>query len=139
MSLPFLGSVIRLSPNELSFSSVESWKDIYGSSPGKHISPKSGFYDIYGAGFASTCIGSERDPAVHQKVKRSLAAAFTNKALGDQESIIHDSIDRFLERVENLSSASGGINLTEWYGMVAFDLLGEMAFGESFGSIQDGK
>jgi len=72
-------------------------------------------------------------------MKRSLAAAFSNKALGDQEFIIHDSIDQFLERIENLSSSSGDINLTEWYGMVAFDVLGEMAFGESFGSIQDGK
>lgn len=128
-----------MSPNELSFSSVESWKDIYGSPPGKLPFLKSGFYDIYGAGFASTCIGSERDPAIHQRMKRSLAAAFSNKALGDQESIIHDSVDRFLERIQNLGSSSKGINLTEWYGMVAFDILGEMAFGESFGSIQDGK
>ena len=32
-----------------------------------------------------------------------------------------------------------GLSLTEWYEMVAFDVLGEMAFDESFCCIERGK
>lgn len=32
----------------------------------------------------------------------------------------------------------GGVDLTEWFEMVAFDVLGEMAFGEGFGCVENG-
>lgn len=33
---------------------------------------------------------------------------------------------------------SEGLNMTKWYEMVAFDIFGELALGESFYSIEDG-
>lgn len=72
-------------------------------------------------------------------MKRSLAPAFSSKALSEQEPSIQHSVDRFVEKIGSLGGSSKGINLTVWYGMVAFDILGEMAFGESFGSMQHGQ
>lgn len=72
-------------------------------------------------------------------MKRSLAGMFSAKALYEQESIIQEVIDRFIARVGQLGDSKGGLNMTDWYEMVAFDLLGEMAFGESFGSIESGE
>ncbi|CAO1604330.1 hypothetical protein XANCAGTX0491_007889 [Xanthoria calcicola] len=77
------GVVFRVSPNELSFSSVRSWKDVYGPRPDQACFPKSDFYDIFGAGFKSGCIGSERDPVRHSQMKRLLAPAFSRKALAE--------------------------------------------------------
>ena len=125
----------------MSFASVASWKAIYGhSSPGTQQPIKSEFYDIYGSGFRSLCIGSERNPAKHQKMKKSLAAAFSTKALLEQEEIVTQTIDKFIARVYTEGrSSKRGVNLTKWFEMVSFDILGEMAFGESFGSIESGK
>lgn len=133
------GSVFRVSPNELSFSSASSWKAIYGPWPGKEPFVKTEFYDMYGSGFNSLCIGSERNPTNHNRMKRSLAGGFSNKALLEQESIVRKCVDRFIDKIGQLGTNAKGLNMTKWYEMIAFDVLGEMAFGESFNCIEDGK
>lgn len=129
-----------MSPNELSFASVTSWKIIYGPQPtGEPAVVKSEFYDMYGAGFSSLCIGSERDPVKHAQMRRVLSSAFSIKVLKDQEDIIMQNIDAFVERIgRDGGPGSKGLNMTKWYEMVAFDILGKMAFGESFHCIETG-
>jgi len=134
-----VGSVVRISPNELSFSSVTSWKAIYGhTAPGKPTLVKSKFYEMYGAGFDSGCIGSERDPKTHNQMKRLLSAAFSTKALSEQEDIVQQCIDGFIDRIGHDGAGPQGLDVSEWYEMVAFDILGEMAFGESFHCVDKG-
>ncbi|KAK8080612.1 Cytochrome P450 [Apiospora hydei] len=112
------GPIVRVAPNELSFASVESWKAIYGHPlPCKEIAPKGPFYEVFAAGFSSKCVGSERDPKKHSKMRRMLNPAFSQRGLLGQEEIIT------------------GV----WYEMNSFDILGEMAFGESFHSLDTGK
>lgn len=136
----FSGPVVRISPNELSFASVESWKAIYGhQTPGNPTPIKSEFYDIYGAGFSSLCIGSERNPRKHGQMRKMLSAAFATKALVEQEAIISKVVDQFITSIGQVEGRdSNGIDMTKWYEMVAFDILGEMAFGESFHCIDTG-
>ncbi|KAK1517728.1 BCL4p [Colletotrichum costaricense] len=134
------GPVVRISPNELSFASVESWKAIYGHrAAGAAPVIKSEFYDIYGAGFKSLCIGSERDPHKHGQMRKMLSAAFSTKMLLDQEDIITKTVDAFVHRLGEDRFRTEGLNMTKWYEMIAFDSLGEMAFGESFHSVKAGK
>lgn len=133
------GSVVRISPNELSFSSATSWKAIYGhTAAGKPTLVKSKFYEMYGAGFDSGCIGSERDPKTHGRMKRLLSAAFSTKALSEQEDIVQQCIGNFVDRIGRDGAGPKGLNVSEWYEMVAFDILGEMAFGESFHCVDKG-
>lgn len=48
--------------------------------------------------------------------------------------------DSFVEKVGPLSREDKkGLNITEWFEMNSFDLLGEMAFGQSFGCISGGR
>lgn len=135
-----IGPVVRISPNELSFASVPSWKDIYGHAVGgRQTMTKSEFYDIYGSGCGSLCIGSERDPKKHAHMKKTLSAAFSTKALQQQESIVQNCVDGFLLRLGADGTSIQGLNMTKWFEMVAFDILGEMAFGESFHCVETGK
>ena len=72
MMLMYLGPIFRVSPNELSFASANSWKSIYGHpGAGKPTLVKSEFYNMYGAGFDSLCVGSERDPKVRLSARYS--------------------------------------------------------------------
>lgn len=139
-----IGDVVRVAPNELSFCSVESWKGIYGHVSAQRTKPmvKSEFYDMYGSGYCSLCIGSERDPARHRRMKQTLTAAFSTKALLEQESIVHSCVNQFVDAIGRASDGSPGdkgVDVTKWYEMLAFDILGEMAFGESFNCIKDGQ
>lgn len=131
-----------MSPNELSFASVKSWKGVYGPwPPGQPVFPKSAFYDIFGAGFDTGCIGSERDPAEHARMRRFLAPAFSTKALSGQEDVVQGCVDAFCARLRTAGGCTlkDGLDMTAWYEMLAFDILGEMAFGESFHCIEDGR
>ena len=94
---------------------------------------------MYGAGFATPCVGSERDPTEHSRKKRSLTSAFSMKALSEQETIVHRCVDGFITKIGEEGGAKGGLNMTEWCDMVSFDILGEMAFGESFGCVESCK
>jgi len=133
------GKVFRVSPNELSFASGASYKSIYGPSTKGQVFHKSEFYAIFGAGFESGCIGSERDPATHARMKRLLAPAFSNSALLKQESVIQRCVDEFVDRMYTAGGTTEkGLNMTDWYEMLAFDILGEMAFGESFDCVKTG-
>ncbi|CAJ0553060.1 Ff.00g115720.m01.CDS01 [Fusarium sp. VM40] len=135
-----LGPIIRVSPNELSFSSVESWKDIYGhATQGRQTMAKSEFYDMYGSGFESSCIGSERDPRKQSGMKKTLSGAFSTKALSQQECIVQNCVDGFVRRLGQDGCFKQGLNMTKWFEMIAFDILGEMAFGETFHCIETGK
>lgn len=132
--------MFRVSPNELSFASVDSWQAIYGFPPsGQNHLIKSEFYDIFGAGFQVPCIGSERSPSEHSRKKRTLAAVFSTKALTAQEHIVQRCWDDFVAKIGQVSQRSPqGINVAKWFEMAAFDVLGEMAFGESFGCVENG-
>lgn len=136
-----LGPIVRVAPNELSFNSVESWKAIYGNTiPDKPMPVKSSFYDIYGAGFRKLCIGSERNPQKHAEMRKMLSPAFSQRSLLEQEIIISGVVDQFVRLIgERAPFDSKGINMTKWFEIVTFDILGEMAFGESFGGLDRGE
>lgn len=138
--LTHTGTVFRVSPNELSFASVESWKAIYGNPPpGQQHCTKSDFYDVFSAGYDSKCIGSEREPKQHARMKKHLTVAFSTKALMEQEDIIQRCVDAMIEKLEKLGSSPAGLDMRHWYEMIAFDILGEMAFGETFHCIENGE
>ena len=71
-------------------------------------------------------------------MKRSLAGGFSNKALLEQEQTVQGCVDKFINKIEQAATGKQGLNMTDWYEMLAFDVLGEMAFGESFHCIDDG-
>ena len=93
---------------------------------------------MYGSAYESLCIGSERDPQNHARMKKSLTNAFSTKSLLDQEKIIHQCVDGFVGKIGTYAQREESINLTDWAEMIAFDILGEMAFGETFHSIENG-
>ncbi|KAI1419708.1 cytochrome P450 [Xylaria sp. FL1777] len=134
------GPIVRVAPNELSFASVESWKAIYGHPlPGKQIAPKGPFYEVFAAGFNSKCVGSERDAKKHSAMRKMLNPAFSQRGLLEQEEIISGVINKFVRIIgERAGPGSEGINMTRWFEMNSFDILGEMAFGESFHSLDTG-
>ncbi|KAI3338273.1 cytochrome P450 [Ustulina deusta] len=128
------GPIVRVAPNEVSFNTAESWKDIYASRKTQKTFIKSGFYD--GGSFAGRgvhSIVSERQPQVHAEMRHYLSSAFSDRALNEQEDLISQSIDKF---VELLPKQPDDWDLTKGYEMLTFDIIGDLAFGESFGAIE---
>lgn len=47
-------------------------------------------------------------------------------------------VDLFLSQVGRYATGLKGGNMVDWYTWVAFDIIGDLAFGEPFGSLDDG-
>ncbi|KIA75976.1 cytochrome P450 [Aspergillus ustus] len=128
------GPVVRIAPNELSFNSTQAWKDIHGFRPGHKTFIKSDFYD--GGSFADRVhsIVSERDPTAHGEMRRFLAHAFSDHSLLEQEDLIAKTVDRFIEQVG--VRGEKGFDFCKGADMMTFDVIGDLAFGETFGGVE---
>ncbi|KAI1866811.1 uncharacterized protein JN550_007358 [Neoarthrinium moseri] len=133
------GDVVRIAPNELSFSSVQSYFDIYGHAGSKSRAEgrflKTEFYDL-----GAPRINTVRDPVVHARQRKALSHAFSAKALRDQEDVVQQYVDLFVKQLTRLGSAGKkAIEATEAYNWLTFDIIGDLAFGESFNAVADAK
>jgi hypothetical protein len=141
------GPIVRTAPNELSFNSTQSWRDIYGQRQGHKTFLKSEFYD--GGPFSNYgiySIVSERDVEVHAQQRRYVSHAFSDRSLSEQEKLIADKIDQFVriagERGNpGLLQKTGqrGWDIGKVYEMMTFDIIGDLAFGETFGGLDSGR
>jgi cytochrome P450 len=133
------GPVVRTAPNELSFSSTQSWKDIYGFRQGHRTFVKSPFYD--GGSFADQAhsIVSERDPVEHGRMRKYLSHAFSDRSLKEQEILVSEIVDLFIEQVGKKGSGPEGTEMVMWFNLTTFDIIGNLAFGESFDGVKSGR
>jgi cytochrome P450 len=129
---------VRVAPNELSFNTAQSWRDIYGPRKGHATFVKSKFYD--GGNFANQAhsIVSERDPAKHAEMRKYLSSAFSDRSLKEQEYLVSDVIDRFIMQIERRGASPGGVDMTLWFNLMTFDVIGKLAFGKDFGGLDSG-
>ncbi|KAG0133146.1 cytochrome P450 [Tuber indicum] len=118
----------------LSFSSASSWRDIYGHSYSRKQFPKSHFYS-----FGARHLISERDPQKHSEMKRKLSHGFSAKALLEQEDIVQGYVDKLTGQINVYATGPEGDEMVKWHNFFTFDLIGDLAFGESFGSLNDAK
>ncbi|KAK4983977.1 Ascochitine biosynthesis cluster transcriptional regulator [Elasticomyces elasticus] len=130
-------AVVRTAPSELSFATAQSWKDIYGFRPGHKTFIKSDFYD--GGSFAGLThsIVSERDPVMHGMMRKYLSHAFSDRALTEQEALVAKTIDKFVVQIGK--TGDKGLDIGQGFVMMTFDIIGDLAFGETFGGIASGQ
>ena len=137
MSLLPLGPVVRIAPNELSFSTYTSFQTLHSHKTSRSFL-KSPLYDAFINGSEPSLIGV-RDPIEHGKRKRFLSHAFSSKALSDHVPTIQYYSDLFVERMREHGTRPGGMNMTEWFNWFTFDVIGDLAFGESFHCLESGE
>lgn len=134
------GPVVRVAPNELSFNTATSWRDIYGYRSGHLQFRKGDFYDgaafVESTGFRS--IINTRDPIEHGRMHRHLAHAFSEKSVREQEALIAEEVDLFVEKLGQHGKKEQGTDLQRWLNMTTFDITGSLSFGKSFGAVQNG-
>ncbi|RII22602.1 benzoate 4-monooxygenase cytochrome P450 [Alternaria sp. MG1] len=67
-----------------------------------------------------------------------LRDVFSDQYLREQESLISDNIDHFITRIGEKGSSIDGVDIVMWFNLATFDIIGSLAFGESFGGISSG-
>ncbi|KAE9365500.1 cytochrome P450 [Stipitochalara longipes BDJ] len=132
------GEVVRWAPDELSFSSADAWKDIYMPHKAGEIFIKDPDWYLIDDTIRAPIITNIQDPEKHDEHKKILALAFAPKALNQQQDIVLKYVNMLMTAIES-ESRKGPINLVEFYNWVTSDVLGELAFSESFGSVENRK
>lgn len=66
-------------------------------------------------------------------MRRTLAAAFSARAMAAQQPLINGFIDLLIQRLgEQGESGAKSLNMTKWYEWATFYIIGNLALGESF-------
>lgn len=128
------GPVVRLTPNELAFSSPQAWRDIYGhKKTGEPEFPKSElFYRVF-TYLPLAIINADRDE--HALLRRQLSHGFSDRSMKEQEPIIGSYVKLLVQRIrENVDKAPNTpLNMLLWLNWTAFDIIGDLGFGAAGG------
>lgn len=134
------GDIVRLSPNELSFTNATAWKDIYGHHQGHADFPKNPIWMTPGSnGIHSILSANDAD---HSRYRRLLSHAFSDKALREQEYLLLHYIELLMTRLKDQIRASpqskaASVNIVRWLNFTTFDIIGDLSLGESFHCLEN--
>lgn len=146
------GSILRIAPNDLAFSEPDAWKDIYGHRVGaaqgaEEMDKYHTFYRTRGEVLSISSLNHE----YHGRLRRQLAHGFSERALCEQEPLIGSYMTLLVERLrehcvdrEHVDPETGlptqkKLDMKTWYNWTTSDVIGDLVFGESFGSLERAK
>jgi len=149
------GRFVRIAPNELSIADPDAIPIVLGHGTG---TLKSKFYDAFVANFKG--LFSTRDRADHTRKRKIISSTFSQKSILEFEAYITDTMACFLRKMDQLASDPSPIqdhpsahipssvsskedgwkilDILPWFNYLAFDIIGDLAFGERLGMIERG-
>ncbi|KAG1823417.1 cytochrome P450 [Suillus subaureus] len=147
------GTFVRLAPNHISIADPDALQIVYAHGSG---SLKSNFYDA----FVSIHRGlfNTRDRADHSRKRKIVAHVFSQKNVLEFEPSVRLYVGQFMNQWDRLSDEAlknqsgtegeggwfgkGGrlwLDCLPWYNYLAFDIIGDLAFGSPFGMVLNAK
>jgi hypothetical protein len=138
-----IGEIVRVGPNRILVNSIDGLKAIYGSQANTQKSRTYSIVNNY-VGYPSmkTVIKKEE----HVRKRRIFQRALSDRALRTMEHALANKLRLFCElldasivqdRNENTNDRwSDTKDMAEWFGHLAFDIMGDFFFGPSFGVLE---
>lgn len=87
-----------------------------------------------------------RDRAEHSRKRKTISHTFSAKSVGQFEQYMHHNLKELVKQWDRISSLAakekGGyahIDSLQWFNYLAFDIIGDLAFGKPFGMLEKGK
>lgn len=125
------GEFVRVGSNTLSITDSQMMQPAYGS----HANViKADWYD--GAA-PHHSMHTTRDRGLHDRRRRVWAPAFSDKALREYENTVQELNNKFVNRIEGFEGQT--TNVTTWFNLYSFDVMGRLAFGKDYGMIEAGR
>ncbi|KAL4896719.1 cytochrome P450 [Aspergillus ambiguus] len=140
-----LGPVVRISPNHISFTHPDAYKDIYGH--GTSL-VKDDFYSHLGGGNPSMAQATVK--AVHSSKRRSLAHIFSAKEITAMEPRVIKSVEHLCAAIrvkaaggslgpgDKYPVTDGTFDARPWLNMLSYDAVSSMLFSNDFGFLLKG-
>lgn len=85
-----------------------------------------------------------RDRAEHTRKRKIVSHTFSAKSVAQFEPYIHSNLELFVRQLDNLIARStdpdgvADLDCLQWFNYLAFDVIGDLAFGAPFGMLSAG-
>ncbi|KAF2766381.1 cytochrome P450 [Teratosphaeria nubilosa] len=129
------GSVVRISPSEISVSDVEGFKQIYAVTKpwAKDI-----WYEKL-TNFPRHSVFTLRAPKDHAQRRKLFARGFSKTYLREHwEPAVKEQCLLAVDNI-NREALTGSADVFKWFTFMATDIVGVLGFGESFGTLKLGR
>lgn len=132
------GEIVRVAPNELSFTNPAAWRDIHT----KNFQRPREYKDKPPGKNAENLISA--DESDHTRFRKILAPAFSEKSIQEQQPVIMSYINLFIQKlheaIEHDASANATvIDVLKWFNYTTFDIIGGVLWGSSFGCLDEAR
>ncbi|KAJ9615861.1 hypothetical protein H2200_001938 [Cladophialophora chaetospira] len=125
------GDFVRVGPQSLSITHPDATRALYAANT---ICSKGPFYDMTQP---RETIFMTRSKKFHSKHRKDWDRAFSANALRDYEPHVTAYAQKLVDTIG--SHVGNPLDVTRWFNFFSFDLMGELAFGESFGRLDAGQ
>ncbi|KAK4152708.1 cytochrome P450 [Chaetomidium leptoderma] len=147
------GPVVRVAPDELAFCDPQAWKDIMGhhhrsssasgggrrdvddGSAGSGEMEKSAKFYMPVEGLPTDIVNAGREE--HGLLRRTMAHGFSDRSMREQQPLIQGYVDLLIRRLREVGEGGQKVDVAAWYNFTTFDVIGDLAFGESFGCLDN--
>ncbi|KAJ6149580.1 hypothetical protein N7471_000779 [Penicillium samsonianum] len=136
------GKVVRIGFNHVSIADERALNVVYGHGNGF-------LKDHYYEAFVARTPGmfNVRDRAEHTRKRKIISHAFSPRSVAEFEPFMAENLERWtsqLDRIAGSQSQNNGkvfapYNAMPWFSYLAFDIIGDLAFGSPFGMVNKGK
>lgn len=129
------GRIVRISPNQVDFSSVTAAKRIHSYT--RPLRKGHMYHDLAGGGkFVN--IFSTQDFEYHQRHRRLLSAPLSESGLKGVEHVVEERAKLAVQRIGEEMKSEGRADVMKWWLFFSADVIGELSFGNSFRMLERG-
>lgn len=108
------GHIVRVAPDELTFTAGAAWKDVYQPHQGHKDFPKHHVWLTSMVNGTDSILHAK--DADHARIKRLLSHAFSERALRGQEMFVKGSVDLLVRRLkETLETKGDVVDIVSWF------------------------
>ena len=123
------GNIIRIAPEELSFSDPAVIKEIYSQGTALLKSP---FYNgLHEEGLPNLFDGIDRD--AHKERRKLLGHAFARSSILESEPLVAEQIEKFLGWIKRKEGTP--MNVYAWFRMLSLDIISSLFMGQPVGAL----
>lgn len=125
------GPIVRNGSSDLSIVHPKAVEAIYGP---KSRCSKAEFYDFAAPNFS---LQTYRDYDSHHRRRRVWSGAFSDKLVRGYEQRVRVYQDKLMDRLAGMKGQP--VDWRKWSNLYSFDVMGDLAFGRGFGSLEAGE
>lgn len=126
------GPVVRIGPNELSVVDEKATKLLYGHGS---KSVKGQWYRAWDSNNKPGMF-STRSKEEHSFLRKRVSPAYTMSSILRYEQYIQPCLDLMMSKLKRHADQGHIVDLSDWTSWLAFDTVGTLAFGTTFGQLE---